>query len=381
MEYLTKNKKSFTITVKLDDPQGVGAYRYETNPNHEFTPTGEDFEHGMYAVSGVFMVTPFAPEHRISGYVEYLDKPVIAKPAERVETVMKPAAPVVDWLDAKICLSSRWQWQPGGVKGFEGTEKNIPTTNWKNVYVPCDIGWDIFAINQNLISVWFKKDLLIPADWKDRRIVLQFMGVADFATVFCNGKKLSYHEGLNAFDVDLTEMIKFGQTNSVVVFCSNVYKGMILQKMPEKLSLRMPTITPYKGHAYRMDYIRGAWDQKPDEIELLLDGKDVAKRAGTIEEVVTTGDGLYFREQYWNKSTLYFSMPGNQDINKLVDRLQIASYLPGVFNHLTRSEQGHHWAHPSARTTGLYRDVFLSVTGKAHIEDVFIKLTGKKLRD
>jgi hypothetical protein len=379
MEYLTKNKKNFAIAVKLDDPQGVGVYRYETNPNHNFSPTGEDFAHGMYAVSGVFMVTPFAPEHRVSGYIEYLDKPVTAKPAEVAETVMRPAGGSIDWLGSKICLSSRWQWQPGGPKGFEGTETNIPATGWKNIYVPCDVGADIFAADQNFISAWFKKDLAIPAEWKDQRIVLNFMGVSEFATVFCNGKKLFYHEGLNAFDVDLTPAVKFGQSNRVVVFCANVYKGIRLQKCSEAMKMLIPLVAPYKGHAYRMDYTRGAWDQKPDEIELLLDGKNVAKKAGSIEEVVAGGNGLYYREQYWNKSTLYFSTPGNQDIHALVDRLVLSSYLPGVADHFTRPEQGHHWTRPLPRATGLYRDVFLSVTGKPHIDDVFITPSVRKM--
>ena len=380
LQFLTQHKAKFDIRVQLDDPQGVGSYRYETNPNHAFTPAGEDFAHGMHAISGVFMVTPFQPEHRVSGYIEYLDKPVTSRPVERQTVALTADQAKIDWLGAKLCLSSLWQWQPGGPKGFEGTESNIPAAGWKNIAVPCDVGTDIFKIDPNLISAWFKKDIEVPAEWAGRRLTLHFMGVSEFATVFCNNQKVAYHEGLNAFDIDITDTTKPGQRNTVVVFVSNVYKGIVLSPLREKLKLRLPAITPYKGHAYRLDgYLRGAWDQNPDEIELLLDGNNVARRAGSIDEVVAKGDGLYYREQFWNTCTLYFSLPGNQQLESLVDHLVLVSNQPGVFNHFGRSEPGHHWTHPQSRATGINRDVFLVVSGKPHIEDVFIKPSVRKM--
>jgi hypothetical protein len=380
LKYLTEHKQGFSIIVNTDDPEGFAAYRYETNPNHDWILTGEDFKHGVYGVSAVYMITPFLPDHKYSGYVENRPKGITALPTVKETVELKPGDPQTDWLGSKICLSTTWQWQPGAKKGFVATEDKIPSKGWKDILIPADVGPNIFEKDPYCISAWFKKDLFIPPAWQGKRIVIQFDSVSDFATVFCNGKKLVYHEGVAAFEADLTPAIKFGQTNTIHVFSENVFKGMILATDTLRLKDVEALVMPYKGHAYRIELVRGAWDQKPDEVELLLDGKDVGKKAGDPESVIKTGDGLYHRQLEWNTSFLFFSVPGNVDLKSLRDRLAIRYYSPGVFTHQGRPDAPHHWRSPRSCATGLTRDVFLSVTGKSFIDDVFIRTSMQRMQ-
>jgi hypothetical protein len=380
LRFLTEHKASFQVTVETDDADGFGVYRYETNPNHDWIVGGEDVEHGVYAVSGVYMVTPFLPDHSISGYVENRPQAVTPLPLVREQAGLKPATLRPDWLGASLCLNGTWQWQPGERRGFVPTADKIPTRGWQDIVVPADVGAQIFAKDKECISAWFSKELVVPLEWQKQRVVMQFDGVADFATVFCNGTQVIYHEGVAAFEADLTAAVKFGQTNLLQVFAENVYKGIVPVRHSVSISEVEAEIAPYKGYAYRLELVRGAWDQKPDEVELQLDGKEVGKKAADLDAVINTGDGLYHRALEWNTSTLYFSTPGNADLKQLRDRLAIAYCLPGQFAHQGRPDAPHHWRAPRACATGLYRDVSLRVTGRSYVDDVCIRTSVQRMQ-
>jgi hypothetical protein len=82
----------------------------------------------------------------------------------------------------------------------------------------------------------------------------------------------------------------------------------------------------------------------------------------------------------WNTSYLFFSVPGNVDLKQLRDRLAIRYYSPGVFTHEGRPDSPHHWRAPRSCATGLNRDVFLTITGKTFIDDVFIRTSVRKMQ-
>lgn len=61
-------------------------------------------------------------------------------------------------------------------------------------------------------------ELDIPLSWSGDSVTVTFEGVAHQATVFLNGKKLySHHCGYTAFTVDLSNSIRWGQKNILVV--------------------------------------------------------------------------------------------------------------------------------------------------------------------
>lgn len=66
------------------------------------------------------------------------------------------------------------------------------------------------------------KDLYVPASWKGKRVFVTFEGVGMEAWVEVNWKAVATHRGAyNAFTVDLTDHILYGQKNVITVTCSN----------------------------------------------------------------------------------------------------------------------------------------------------------------
>ncbi|MBN2227616.1 MAG: hypothetical protein JW763_09655 [candidate division Zixibacteria bacterium] len=378
LEYFSKNKESFDIHVKLSGENGLGTFVYESNPNEHFIPGGEDGADKTYAVTGVFQVTAFEPIHRESGYVELLPRAMAKpKPAEVVQANFQAAGTPPNLLDGDLCLNGTWQWQPGGV-GIDVKPEKIPTTGWRDITVPANVKREIFKIDPECISAWFMKTLDCPREWAGKRIVLHFESVADFGTVYCNGKKVARHEGVHPFDVDLTNHLRKGK-NTIHLFCQNACKGIVCRETidsfadPNAVTENMK----YKGHAYRFRWQRGMWNQKPDEIRLYLDGKDIAKKS-TLEDVISKGDGRYYREMDWRQSYVYFSTPGNVPLEEIKHRLSLGSYRPGITRQYSRGDVGHHWRVPRPRDCGPWKDVSLRITGDVRISDVFVKPSVRK---
>lgn len=64
----------------------------------------------------------------------------------------------------------------------------------------------------------YRKVFTAPADWKGKRVVLTFEGVAHDSEVFLNGEKVAEHHcGYTAFSVDLSEKLRYGGENLLTV--------------------------------------------------------------------------------------------------------------------------------------------------------------------
>ena len=64
----------------------------------------------------------------------------------------------------------------------------------------------------------YEREIFAPDEWRGERILLTFEGVAHYAEVFLNGGKIGEHySGYTAFTIDITETLKYGEANSLVV--------------------------------------------------------------------------------------------------------------------------------------------------------------------
>lgn len=65
--------------------------------------------------------------------------------------------------------------------------------------------------------MWYKRTFTIPADWKGKKVLLNFGAVDRIASVFVNGKKAGSHTGgYDAFSIDITNYLKPGENTLVV---------------------------------------------------------------------------------------------------------------------------------------------------------------------
>jgi beta-galactosidase/beta-glucuronidase len=83
-----------------------------------------------------------------------------------------------------ISLNGNWKinMQPEG-----DFHKNDHFEEWNDIQVPGECMMQGFAIKHDVPFV-YKKSILIPADYKNRKILLQFDGVYSYARVWVNGK-------------------------------------------------------------------------------------------------------------------------------------------------------------------------------------------------
>ncbi len=71
----------------------------------------------------------------------------------------------------------------------------------------------------------YQNDLYIPAEWSGKRLFLRFHGAQSTATLFVNGFHAGEHRGGGvAFTFEITEHLRFGANNALLVVVSNGYR-------------------------------------------------------------------------------------------------------------------------------------------------------------
>lgn len=127
----------------------------------------------------------------------------------------------------RICINGLWQYQPG-----ELTSDTIPTGGWGYFKVPgswhnsadtrnenqrlyAHPGWKD-ELRKDVTASWFRRELNIPANWKDRRIMLSMKYINSNATVFIDGQKAGeiwFPDG----EVELSHLCKPGQKHILTI--------------------------------------------------------------------------------------------------------------------------------------------------------------------
>ncbi|MCC6290437.1 MAG: beta-galactosidase, partial [Chitinophagaceae bacterium] len=107
----------------------------------------------------------------------------------------KPTA-VASVQQAQISLDGEWSFR---ITGREAQHK---------IQVPGEWEMQGFKVNEGEVAV-YSKALIIPADWKGKRIKIRFDGVSSNAVVKLNGVKLAEHEGsFVPFEADLSSAVR-----------------------------------------------------------------------------------------------------------------------------------------------------------------------------
>lgn len=87
-----------------------------------------------------------------------------------------------------------------------------PTQGWKPIQVPGTI------YGYNYERAWFRRKFFAPKEWQNRRLILRFGGVKYNSRIFVNGKYVGgCFNGYDAFEVDITEAVRFGSENELLV--------------------------------------------------------------------------------------------------------------------------------------------------------------------
>jgi len=143
---------------------------------------------------------------------------------------------VVNSYSQTILFDDDWRFHRGGAQGAEAP--GFDDSKWRGVDLPHD--WSIedmpgtqSPFDQDAIGQvstgfttggtgWYRKTFTVPADQKDKGLCIQFDGVYMNANVWLNGELLGNHPyGYTSFWFDITDKIKFGEKNIIVVQVMN----------------------------------------------------------------------------------------------------------------------------------------------------------------
>lgn len=80
----------------------------------------------------------------------------------------------------------------------------------------------------------YQRALYIPSEWSGRRLFLKFHGVQSVADVFINGEHVGEHRGgWTAFSFEITDYVRFGWDNTLLVVVDNSYGNDVLPTSTE----------------------------------------------------------------------------------------------------------------------------------------------------
>lgn len=97
---------------------------------------------------------------------------------------------------------------------------------WERVQLPHDWSIKLTLNEKNGASMgflpggmgWYRKSFTVPAEYKNRKVSVNFDGVYHQSKVFVNGQLLGFHPyGYTGFSYDLTPFLNFGGNNTIVV--------------------------------------------------------------------------------------------------------------------------------------------------------------------
>ena len=74
----------------------------------------------------------------------------------------------------------------------------------------------------------YRRKLMAPTEWKGKKVILTLEGAAHESEVYLNGTKVGEHHcGYTAFSIDVSETLRYGSENILVVKVDSREKGNI----------------------------------------------------------------------------------------------------------------------------------------------------------
>lgn len=147
---------------------------------------------------------------------------------------------------------------------------------------------------------WYRKAFVIPASDKGRRIAVEFEGVMHDCVVAVNGVLIGNHfSGYTSFSYDITDMIRFGETNVLVVRVdaqanegwwyqgAGIYRNVWLTKTAPVHVPQWGTqvLTQMKGEAAQVTARTEVANDSPEPVEVVVQSTvldDAGNAVGTV---------------------------------------------------------------------------------------------------
>jgi hypothetical protein len=118
-----------------------------------------------------------------------------------------------EWLN----LNGLWQFAPAPDTRVPFGE-DLP----ERFLVPYPVESALSGIMRHEASMWYRREVTIPPEWKDRRVLLHFGAVDWQSTLYVNGQRVGNHQGgYDAFSFDITPFIQWNGTQQLLLYVAD----------------------------------------------------------------------------------------------------------------------------------------------------------------
>jgi len=198
---------------------------------------------------------------------------------------------------------------------------NAPTNYQGRILVPFPVDSALSGVMQRLDdtnTLWYRRQVAIPAVWRGQRVRLHFGAVDWQARVFVNGKSVGQHRGgYDAFSFDITDQLTWNGKDEIVVIVTDPTEG----DQPRGKQSRKPEgifYTPTSGiwqtvwlepvPSVSIDGIKTTPDVDASTLRLTVSVNSLSDKL-RVEAVVTGGDKEMMRSSGLPNGELKLNLP------------------------------------------------------------------------
>ena len=120
---------------------------------------------------------------------------------------------------SRIYVNNNWQFAYNFNEKLH--DKDFYSLEIESVRIPHttkELPFNYFSEEEYQTISGYRRIIFADTAWKGRRVLLTFEGVAHYAEVFLNGEKIAEHySGYTAFTIDISEHLRYGEENVLVV--------------------------------------------------------------------------------------------------------------------------------------------------------------------
>ncbi|EFF41415.1 sugar-binding domain-containing protein [Mycoplasmopsis alligatoris] len=131
----------------------------------------------------------------------------------------------LDFTKREVEFVDNWKFNYG--EKTNAQKKNFDDSDWENVNLPHDFSLNLpYETSKGEAESgfklggvgWYRKDFTIPAELKNKRVVINFGGVYNNAEIYINDKKIGEHPyGYTPFAFDLSDYLNYGAQNVIAI--------------------------------------------------------------------------------------------------------------------------------------------------------------------
>jgi beta-glucuronidase len=126
------------------------------------------------------------------------------------------------WTDTNYEIAVQNENKPESGADMGWINPGYDDSGWLNHPVPGDWGTTFEDLWSYEGHGWFRREILVPADWEGKRVLFHSEGANYFTKVYVNGSFAGDHEGgYTSFGIDISEFVKCGEQNTIAVSIDN----------------------------------------------------------------------------------------------------------------------------------------------------------------